>query len=211
MSHAKGFIAPLIAIIIIVALGVGGYVFLQYQRAKNEKGVGVPVPIIPEAPWSPPASTTAQNPAPAPAPSSSTSSTIPTDWKTYRNEKYGFEVRYPADHSPYSKVEQDRLVPATTISDRVNIAVDEAKVICCEPASISIQIDNTTGHELENSKLQRARFNNLDVLIWIGEGNLGSIHKIMYLKNPSGNWIKIIQSAQSDLLDQILSTFRFTK
>ena len=38
MSHSKGFIVPIIAIVIVVVLaaGIGGYMFLQYQKAQND-------------------------------------------------------------------------------------------------------------------------------------------------------------------------------
>ena len=92
MSHSKGFITPLIAIVIIIALGIGGYVFLQSKKIRNENLASSSAPTTqsttPVTPSS--TSTIAQN-------ASSTPSTVPADWKTYRNEKYGFKFQYPQE------------------------------------------------------------------------------------------------------------------
>lgn len=73
----------IIAIVLIIAAAFSGYVFVQYQKMENESGN----PSI----LNPHTNTTPRSTA------STTPSTItvPADWKTYRNEKYGFEFDYP--------------------------------------------------------------------------------------------------------------------
>ena len=111
MPQSKGFIAPLIAIVIIIALGIGGYAFLQSQKIKNENVTSsLPSATQSNTPLSP-VPPTAQNPSPAPTPS-----TVPADWKTYRNEKYGFEFQYPSDWK--SPVEKDRRVSIGTATPK---------------------------------------------------------------------------------------------
>jgi hypothetical protein len=139
-----------------------------------------------------------------------TQNEVPADWKTYRSDKYGFELMYPSTHTPYMRVENDQLVAADPSSYVVTIAENEAQAICCEPYTLSIQSDNTVGLELQDPQLEPITLDGRDALVVIGEGNLGSVYKKIYVENPAGIWIKIVQSAESDFLDQVLSTFKFT-
>lgn len=70
MNHQKGFIVPVLLIIIaILLLGGGAYVFQSKQTSPSE----------------------------AVAPTAQATSTAQTsDWKTYTSTKYGFSFQYPA-------------------------------------------------------------------------------------------------------------------
>jgi hypothetical protein len=73
MTKKQGFIMPIVLAIIAVALiGGGAYYFIKQKQSTT--------PVLPEQ-------TTPT--------SAETQSSVPSDWKTYRNEQYGFEFKYP--------------------------------------------------------------------------------------------------------------------
>ena len=80
MEYQKGFILPLLLIIIAILFVSGGaYVYTQKQEMSQS-------PI--ESTISPQPTSTTQ-----------TTSSQTSDWKTYENQKLGFEIRYPAQYS----------------------------------------------------------------------------------------------------------------
>ena len=74
----KGFVPILITVLIAVALG--GY-FIYQNQTKSISSI------------------TKQTPKPSPSPViyESTSSAETANWKTYTNERHGFEIKYPPD------------------------------------------------------------------------------------------------------------------
>ncbi len=119
--NRKGFIAPLIAIVVLVVVAIGGYAYWQ-SRVSQDNGA-TPIPSsygnkqTPPPPIAPPQGivcaqdakqcpegsyVSRQGPtcefAACPNEKLAPQSAIPADWKTYRNEKAGLEFVYPQSY-----------------------------------------------------------------------------------------------------------------
>lgn len=70
-----------IVVTLVIAAGVGGYIHSQSLIVASEYDEATPAPLHGNKQTSSPTS----------------QSTIPAGWKTYRNDEYEFEVRYPSD------------------------------------------------------------------------------------------------------------------
>src|SRR5665811_1010016 len=72
-NSQRGFIIPLLLVIAALLLTGGAYVYMQKQSANKST----------------------ENPVDQATSTTQSSNSQTADWKTYQNEKYGFEVKYP--------------------------------------------------------------------------------------------------------------------
>ena len=81
----SGLVAAIVAAVIIIAAGAG---FLLWQQTK--------LPAVPAGEGTPPPVPSGVE-GPAPEVVATTTGADTANWKTYRNEEYGFEFKYPAE------------------------------------------------------------------------------------------------------------------
>jgi hypothetical protein len=200
----KGF-TPIIILILLVLVGIG----LYYFGTKNKQSLpsnGKTVPVASVQPSSNPVIETTSDPATA-------------NWKTYTDENYKFSFKYPSDW----KINCPAL-PTTNWYDR-NICDIISPKAFAESGEVSngsyfivgvskpnpnyssfnqfLEYSKQYGYVYENKQI-----NNID-------GKLATIKgkETNYIFERNGNYINItwLYSDNSKMVDQILSTFQFTK
>lgn len=147
------------------------------------------------------------------------------DWKTYKNEQHWFEFKYPKDHTVYSKIDtqKESLVPANLQSNKITIAENEKLIFCCEPVTLNLFIanENITSREWidknytkytnqkEIKSIKDIKFAETNATELIAGGNLGSTYRLLVI-SQNGYILIINQNSESEFLDKILSTFKFS-
>ncbi len=138
------------------------------------------------------------------------------DWQTYRNEEYGFEIKYPSQFYVVSESPGD----AESGDIQFSVAVDDVQFKGQDRfrryTTISIQkksslqsflsglVNDMTGEKLIVTKQEKISDNPLSYKIYIGKDYFeGVIIK--------GNTYFHIVSGSGPTVDQILSTFKFIK
>lgn len=74
-----------------------------------------------------------------------------SNWKTYRNEKYAYSIRYPSNFTIFTTINQkaEIVVLPTANSSMVSITNNKALLFCCEPLLIRIRVFDTEVANLE--------------------------------------------------------------
>lgn len=185
-TSQKGFIVPLLLVIIALLLVGGAYVYTQpKQESQSAK-----------------TSTT------------ETSNTQTTDWKTYSNSKLGFEFQYPPSSSSFGTPNP---VEKTTMSGpNEQLKNIQNSVLFNDQLTFisGIQYNRSTGRPMTIDELTLGGSNKKQIVV---DGITGievsssQIGTVIYLPLPNNEIFTILGPLDHTLLDQILSTFRFTK
>lgn len=204
-TSQKGF-SPILIVLLIVATLTGGY-FLYTQQTKP-----LPQPIPQQTP----------TPSPAPAlESESSPSAGTTNWRTYVNTKYGFSLRYPEDKN-FKVQENNKGISIGTPNSGFGLFIsifDNPKKLTPRDwikENFNAMYEKTTINgkrvSIENLQLKdKIVANQPAVEKTFGElAEFGTGATILF---TSPNKEKIFEISGSelgvDLLDQILSTFKF--
>ncbi|MDP2668441.1 MAG: hypothetical protein Q8P07_01225 [bacterium] len=213
--NQKGF-ANIVLIVLIIVVGGGAGFFYWSKRMTPAEQVQTadtpPQQILPSAnnvssqtPTSPPKPISNTQPTPAPA----TGETV--NWKIYRNEKYGFEIKYPQDWKAAELTDYEKLA-------EFRFALLPASTPPPQSAKMSINV-----MDRQQADVFLSRFNEIKA-IWIGgiEGKRGSLSNpkpddtfmiTLPSKTLSANQTFYITGVvkYSETVDKILATFRFTR
>lgn len=148
-------------------------------------------------------------------------------WKTYTNNKFGYEFKYPSDHTIYSGINQntETFIAATNSDSKVAIADNEKLLFCCEANILSfenVKTDLAPKEWIEGNykrysdepgigSVKEIDFAGRSAAEFTGAGDLGSVYKLIAVLYPDKSGLLVIsEGSKSNNFDQILSTFKFT-
>lgn len=134
----------------------------------------------------------AGNPSPSPLPSPD----ITADWKTYRNDEYGFEMKYPGNF------EMDLKNVIETYEKGTNLGYEWPRLII-EPESLVSEYD------LSREQYKAAK----ESRVFAKQGDSMGFNVIYVSSRNNRVYFNcyLYQSLDIEICNQILSTFRFTK
>lgn len=213
-TKPKAMMSKTLAVIfVVIAIAVGGYFAGAYYASKFQNfplwpfEVGVPVPTFTPRPS--PTNLEAKLP-----------SEIPSDWKTYRNEEYGFEFKYPGDWKVDECDQKIILINGICYSD----FTETGAITISDDLNLEYQTNlyDQYSQEWEQSQKNQIIIDNISAIKFFGiEGNRvegpGPIpgSKLQFILFNSRNHTYNISFAEKpgqnylNIFDQILSTFRF--
>lgn len=209
--NQKGFVNIILVVVIVVLLGVVGY-FTFVKKPKPVAQQLAPTQV---------ANTPKSSPAPTPAPDDPTA-----NWKTYTNTQYGIEFKYP------NNWETDAY--DTNANNSFSIHFTNYKVKDRVDCSKFIGMEIQAGHTIEGSfdAFVKSEVNN------IGMGPSGNLTPIIigghaaykvensgwdsacggpgyFIQESSTKYVYIFsgrgKETDQKIIDQIISTFKFTK
>lgn len=195
MKNNKG-IAPLIVILIIagiLALGGGGYYIAQKYKA----------PVVQQE--------IAQNQT-----STQPAQDETAGWKTYTNDKYGFEVKYPAEYETYQAgnvIHFPKSNSETNWGITISINALGINELCDSAQYAANQKMSTAGDSITSSKVFLNGISQEVSQLRASYNNRAALSTYIPVKDCSTSKKMIVISASEDLLTQyneFLRTFKFT-
>lgn len=208
-NFQKGFVPVLIALIVVVVIG-GGYVLVsQKSKVESQKDKALKEEKKAEE--------------------MKTGETA--DWKTYRNEKYGFEFQYPSDWYPYPNGDAVLLIKSKELpkigdtegyayGEQIIVSVSELNGVWGEKISVAEYIKGfdpgiISKNEVTINGLSMVRIERSEE-----EANANTLH-YLYFKNDkvfSFYLYPLDYGFSSNLynknvkdFEKLISTFRFTE
>lgn len=212
MNKKPGPITKFLQLLIFsLALAFIGFASFTIYQTRQEKQTN-PTPVV----YQNPSPTPNLNPNPA-----SAISAIPADWKTYKNEDYGFEIDYPDSQWQITREEQNKPVfkllveftPKEKLSTLKNFVIEikqenYANYLSELRKTVNQYNGNINTTSLNQVNAQKATYltgiNNEDYVMLIffeHQNNTFVIYPT--LSNPP-------DKKELSVFDQILSTFKFT-
>jgi len=147
---------------------------------------------------------------------SSTSNTDTSGWKTYRNEQYGFEMRYPADWEINQKYGETYIenLSAGDLADDV-----EHTIYISASEALSVPLFGTFGgrypykeDQVINSKVSSEKYGDFNIDYFSAPAGMGSYENVVnawQYKNKQYFILSLMNKKDTDLFKKILSTFKF--
>lgn len=204
-NYKKGFVIPIIiAIVAILAIG-GGFFVIQKKEVK--------APVIDHSYKSSTYSQEEQTQARERALQTIIMDET-KDWKTYKNEEYGFEIKYPQDWKIQSREKTFSFYNPVEWSEKYNQAI--------YPVNISFYSnpDRITGQEWYEKKVSDGIFTKIIENIMVGgvaalkiseSGGMDNNFAVYVGNNTSIFSISTRQDSKYiDIFEKIIYTFKFT-
>ena len=200
MNNQKGFSNTVLIGIIVAIVAVGGY-FVFSKKSEPIAQQTTPPPAITQT-------LTPQQPSPTPI--NETAS-----WKTYKNDTYSFEVKYPPDYYPY---EFKGVIYFPKVNDETNWGVTifvntpQTNEFCDSEKYVADQKVSMAGDSIISSKVFLSGISKEVSQLKVIYSNRATLLTYIPVKDCLNSKKILVVSASENLMSQynlLLQTFKF--